>query len=207
MLEIDALNADTTAIVLHGLGASSRDLEPLALELRERGLNFRYWLPDAPPRAVTINNGYVMPAWYDIRGADFAQERAATGLAESRKLIDTLIARARKDGRVIVVGFSQGAVLALHTALASPGSVAAVAALSGYLAPDEYPAQALAVFQSHGIYDEVIPIDAARQSCTALLKLGCEVEWHEYALGHHLSEELIEDLAHWLSATLDESAR
>lgn len=199
MIEIGPANAGTTAIVLHGLGASSSDLEPLALELRERGLAMRYWLPDAPMRAVTINSGYLMPAWYDIRGADFAGERAPPGLAESRTMINELIVRARQDGEVILIGFSQGAVLALNTGLKQPGNVKAVAALSGYLTPDSYESQRLAVFQSHGSYDDIIPVPAARHSRDVLMALGCEVEWHEYALGHHLSEELIRDLAQWLA--------
>ena len=198
MIEIGAPDAQTTAIVLHGLGASSADLEPLARELHARGLEFRYCLPDAPLRAVTINNGYVMPAWYDIRGADFARERAAAGLEESRAIMDALIDRGRETGTVVLIGFSQGAVLALHTALKRPGDVLAVAALSGYLPPDDYAAQRLRVFQSHGIYDDIIPIAAARASHDALHELGCEIEWREYALGHHLSEEVIDDLAQWL---------
>lgn len=98
----------------------------------------------------------------------------------------------------MLIGFSQGAVLALHTALKHPGGVKAVAALSGYLTPDEYESQKLAVFQSHGIYDDIIPITAARDSRDALMALGCAVEWHEYPLGHHLSETLIDDLDRWL---------
>lgn len=198
MIEIGPSDAGTTAIVLHGLGASSSDLEPLAVELRKRGLALRCWLPDAPMRAVTINNGYVMPAWYDIRGADFARESAPAGLAESRTQIRELIARARQDGEVVLIGFSQGAVLALHTALTYPGSVKAVAALSGYLTPDAYASQNLAIFQAHGTYDEIIPIAAALGSRDALIALGCAVEWHEYPLGHHLSEALVDDLGRWL---------
>lgn len=199
MIEIGPSNAGTTAIILHGLGASSSDLEPLALELHQRAPALRCWLPDAPMRAVTINNGYVMPSWYDIRGAEFARERAPAGLSESRATIDELIARASRDGEVMLIGFSQGAVLALHAALKRPGRVKAVAALSGYLTPDEYAAQELAVFQSHGIYDDIIPIAAGRDTRDALVALGCAVEWHEYALGHHLSETLIDDLGRWLS--------
>lgn len=202
MIEIGPPDARTTAIVLHGLGASSSDLEPLALELRERGLDLRYWLPDAPMRAVTINNGYIMPAWYDIRGADFARESAPAGLADSRTQVGELIARARHDGEVVLIGFSQGAVLALHTALKDPGRVKAVAALSGYLTPDHYAAQHLAVFQSHGTHDDIIPIGAARDSHDTLVALGCAVEWHEYPLGHHLNEALVDDLAHWLGGQL-----
>lgn len=198
MLEIGPANATTTAIVLHGLGATSLDLEPLSLELLRRGLALRYWLADAPMRAITINNGHVMPAWYDIRSADLAREREPAGLAESRAVIDELIARAQRHGEVLLIGFSQGAVLALHTALRCPGSVKAVAALSGYLTPGNYESQPLAVFQSHGVHDDIIPIAVARDSRATLMELGCEVEWHEYALGHHLNEELIEDLARWL---------
>ena len=58
-----------TVLLLHGLGADGRDFVPIAQELDLTDVGpVRFVFPNAPEMPVTINGGYVMPAWYDILG-------------------------------------------------------------------------------------------------------------------------------------------
>ena len=80
-LEIETGAAPQASIILmHGLGADCHDFEPLAQQLDlSRAGPVRYVFPNAPQIPVTINGGFVMPAWYDIRGADIATREDETG--------------------------------------------------------------------------------------------------------------------------------
>ena len=86
---------------------------------------------------VTINGGYVMPAWYDIRGANLVQQQDAEGIERSRQAIVALIENEVSRGipyeRIVLAGFSQGCAMALHTALRLPHRLAGVVALFGVL--------------------------------------------------------------------------
>jgi phospholipase/carboxylesterase len=89
-------------------------------------------------RAVTVNGGYVMRAWYDIVSADFAPGREeAEGVRESARQIEALLARENErgipDARIVLAGFSQGGVIALHTGLRHRRRLAGILALSCYL--------------------------------------------------------------------------
>lgn len=204
-IELGSDTPEAVVIILHGLGAGSEDLLPLAQALQPAHRQVRFILPNARRRRVTINHGTLMPAWYDIVDADFATERDPVGLAQSFADLDALIAqqRASKALPIVLIGFSQGGALALHTALRSTANIAGVAALSAYLPPsDDYRKSAAAIFMAHGIYDDVVPIATAMRSKSALETLGYCVDWHEYPLGHQLSPALIVDLSAWLSARL-----
>lgn len=206
-LELDNSAANAVVIVLHGLGANGEDLLPLGQALQAVHRDIRVLLPHAPHRNVTINNGMKMPAWYDIVGADFSNEKQPAGLEESYHYVTGLITAQTQRGiaanRIVLMGFSQGGAVALYTALRSPHKIAGVAALSAYLPPGEYTyASAPAIFMAHGIYDDVVPMAAAAASRAQLNALGHDVFWHEYAIGHQLSVELIADLNAWLGQTL-----
>lgn len=204
-LELGSNTPQAIVIILHGLGADSEDLLPLAQALEPTHRRVRFLLPNARKLPVTVNNGTLMPAWYDIVGADFANEQAPAGLALSFADLEALITqqRALKPLPILLIGFSQGGALALHTALQSRAHIAGVAALSAYLPPcQNYRKSATPVFMAHGIYDDVVPITAAMRSKSALETLGYRVEWHEYPLGHQLSAALIADLSTWLTARL-----
>src|SRR5262245_47151248 len=115
-------NPNASMIVLHGLGASGDDFVPVCeqLDLAEVG-DVRYVLPHAPMRPVTINNGYVMPAWYDILSLGGQGGEDEAGLRASQALVEGLIAREVARGvpseRIVLSGFSQGCAMALLTGL------------------------------------------------------------------------------------------
>jgi phospholipase/carboxylesterase len=198
-----------TVVWMHGLGADGYDFVDMvpALGLRERGVRFVF--PHAPLRAVTINNGYVMRAWYDVRSLSFVDREDRTGLEESRRAVEALVHREKEwgvaPGRVVLAGFSQGGALALYTALRSEERLAGVVALSTYLPVANDAETTLAripVLMAHGTGDAVIPLHLARLSRQALEGRGYVVEWHEYFMGHELCPEEVADVRVFLEQIL-----
>src|SRR5205085_11315340 len=114
-----APNPDASVIWLHGLGADGNDFVPIVPELGlSATLRIRFVFPHAPVRAVTINNGMHMRAWYDISAADLTNRADLAGVRKSASAVDALIARERDRGiasaRIVVAGFSQGGAIALY---------------------------------------------------------------------------------------------
>jgi phospholipase/carboxylesterase len=127
-----------SVIWLHGLGADGRDFVPIVPELRlPQSALPRFVFPHAPVRAVTINNGARMRAWYDITGLSHGAAEDERGIRESAGLVEGLIRRERAAGiaasAIVLAGFSQGGAIALHTALRHAEALAGVIALSTYL--------------------------------------------------------------------------
>lgn len=214
-LEIDTGASPRASIVLmHGLGADCHDFEPLAeqLDLRAAG-PVRYVFPNAPQIPVTINGGFVMPAWYDIRAADLANREDEGGLrasqAEIERLIAHEIARGVPASRIVLAGFSQGAAMALMTGLRHPERLAGIVGMSGYLpladktAAERHAAnQSTPIWLAHGRQDDVVPIGRATASRDALAALGYSVSWSDYAMGHSVCPEELVALNRWLLAVL-----
>ena len=163
-------------IWLHGLGADGHDFEPIVDEFDFDQLPaLRFVFPHAPMRAVTINGGFVMRAWYDIISPDFAPGREESeGVRQSAQQVEALIARENArgipDARIVLAGFSQGWVIALHAGLRHPQRLAGILALSCYLPMAEtLAAEAHAanrdvpIFMDHGQYDAVIPYDFGKR--------------------------------------------
>jgi len=207
-------NPQSSVIVLHGLGADGRDFLPVAqaLDLRKVG-DVRYVLPHAPIRAVTLNNGYPMRAWYDIVALGGRAPEDEAGLRESQRAVDELVERERNrgvaPGRIVLMGFSQGCAIALMAGLRQRERLAGIAGLSGYLPlastlPAELaPANAdLPVFLAHGRDDATIAMARGVQTRDALAALGVPVEWHEYPMGHEVCNEELADLQRWLLRVL-----
>ncbi len=204
-----------TVIWLHGLGADGNDFVPVVKELAlppERAVRFVF--PHAPMRPVTINAGYVMRAWYDILALDSLERRVdETGIRASQAAIEALIEKERERGmpaaRVVLAGFSQGGAIALQTGLRHGERLLGILALSTYLPlADSLPSEAHAanrdvpIFMAHGTQDEVVPAAAAIRSRDKLRSLGYAVDWREYAMGHSVSMQEINDIGHWLRTRL-----
>jgi phospholipase/carboxylesterase len=215
-IEIETGPAPRAAMFnLHGLGADGNDFVPVARELDLSAVGpVRFVFPHSPSRPVTINGGYVMPAWYDILGLDsHAQREDEAGLRASQALVEGLIAKEKARGvaagRIVVAGFSQGCAMALMTGLRHGERLAGLVGLSGYLplaARTEAERHAAnrdtPIFLAHGTVDPVIPIARARQSRAALAALGHPVEWHEYPMPHSVTPAEIADLNRWLLGIL-----
>lgn len=211
-LEIVTSDAPDSAVIwLHGLGADGHDFAPIVPELGlPPSARVRFIFPHAPMLPVTINGGYVMPAWYDVKSLDLSQEEDAAGIYNSQRMLETLIHRELKRGivstRIVVAGFSQGGAIALHAGLRYSTPLAGVLALSTYLPlPDTIMAEAspanaaLPVFMAHGTADSVIPLSHATASRDLLKQRGYAVEWHEYPMAHSVCAEEISDIGKWLT--------
>lgn len=211
-------NPAASVIWMHGLGADGNDFVPIVNEL---GLDstpaIRFLFPHAPMRPVTINNGFVMRAWYDVTLGDLeghsrrADER---GVRESQAQIAALIEREEKRGvapeRIVLAGFSQGGAVALQTGLRFPRKLAGMMALSTYLPlAESLPAEAAPanrqtpIFMAHGLYDPVIPIMMGAGSMTFLTGLGYAVEWRQYPMPHSVCPDEVEDIGAWLRKVLN----
>lgn len=207
-------NPTASVIWLHGLGADGNDFAPLAseLDLCEIG-PIRFIFPHAPVMPVTINNGYMMRAWYDIMVTDLVRQEDEGGIRASQGKIEGLIAQEKARGiaskRIVLAGFSQGCAMALHTGLRHAEPLAGLMCLSGYLplhqslAAEQHGANHnTPIFLAHGRYDGVVPMARAQQSRDLLLQLGFKVEWHEYSMEHSVNDDEINDIAAWLRQVL-----
>jgi phospholipase/carboxylesterase len=211
-IEIETAPAPTAAVIwMHGLGADGHDFEPIVPELRLGPRPaIRFVFPHAPLRPVTINQGHVMRAWYDIRALAGVRREDEAGVRQSARQIESLIARERLRGipaeRLVLAGFSQGGAMALHTGLRHAERLAGVMALSCYLPlastleAEAAPAnRAVPIFWAHGVHD---PMALAEQSREQLAALGYPIEWHQYAMPHSVSAEEIAEIARWLGRVL-----
>jgi phospholipase/carboxylesterase len=201
-------NPEAAIIWLHGLGADGHDFEPIVPEL-ELPKPVRFIFPHAPMRAVTINQGMRMRAWYDILQLGGGPEDDA-GLRASQKLTEELI---REQGmpanRIVLAGFSQGGAITLLTGLRYPERLAGLLALSTYLplagslaAERSEANRDLPIFMAHGRHDDLIPLDRAQASRAALEKLGYKVEWRDYPMPHSVCAPEIADISAFLSRVL-----
>ena len=138
VIEIGSGPPDSCVIWLHGLGADGHDFEPIVPELKLNAeLNIRFVFPHAPMIPVTINQGFVMRAWYDIRETKIDAEPDKAGIRQSSQALVQMIEEQVESGivseRIVLAGFSQGGAIALFTALRYPGHLAGVMALSAYM--------------------------------------------------------------------------
>jgi phospholipase/carboxylesterase len=207
-------NPTASVIWLHGLGADGNDFVPIIPELRlPPALPVRFVFPHAPVRKVTINNGVAMRAWYDIAAADLNSRADIAGVRQSQAQVEALIAREASRGvaasRIVLAGFSQGGVIALHTAIRHPERLAGVVALSTYLVlADKLREEAAAanrdvpIFMAHGTADPVVRFEWGDNSRRALIAQGYRVDWHTYRMEHSVCMEEIVAIGAWLARTL-----
>jgi phospholipase/carboxylesterase len=206
---------DACVIWLHGLGADGHDFEPIVPELKlDPGLNIRFVFPHAPMMPVTINQGFVMRAWYDIRTADIGAVPDEKGVRASAELVAEMIDAQIENGivpeRIVLAGFSQGGAIVLQAGLRYPARLAGIMALSTYLPLAETLEQEKSedsadtpIFMAHGAEDPVIPVDLAYKSLKRLEQQNYKVEWHEYnGMAHGVSEQEIYHVAEWLEKVL-----
>nr|WP_090720584.1 dienelactone hydrolase family protein [Nitrosomonas sp. Nm166] len=210
-IEIETGTSPTHAVVwLHGLGADGNDFVPIINELElfsEKRARFIF--PHAPERPVSINNGYIMRAWYDIFHLDSNNHQDEAGIRSSQQAIDALITREIQRGiaskHIFLAGFSQGGAMALQVGLRQLNPLAGIIVLSGYLSLAETLSSeacavnaAIPIFMAHGTYDSVISLSHAIASREKLRAACYEPEWHEYPMAHTVCQQEIADLSRWL---------
>ncbi len=214
-IEVSTSEQPAAAVIwMHGLGADGNDFVPIVRELDLDGCpGIRFVFPHAETMPVTINNGYVMRAWYDILGMDLVRREDENGLRASQKRIEDLIAREVARGipaeKIVLAGFSQGCAMTLQTGLRYPQKLAGLMCLSGYLplAPSIAAERSSAnqhtpVFMAHGRGENVVLIHRAEASRDLLNELGYNVEWREYMMPHSVCAEEIDDISIWLKRVL-----
>ncbi|MFZ5936148.1 alpha/beta hydrolase [Pseudomonas sp. HS6-2] len=205
--------ADACVIWLHGLGADRYDFLPVAEFMQERLPSTRFVMPQAPTRPVTINGGYAMPSWYDIKAMTPARAIDEAQLEESAEQIIGLIKAEQAKGinlsRIFLAGFSQGGAVVLHTAYIKwQEALGGVIALSTY-APTFTDSHQLSACQQrtptlclHGVHDPVVIPSMGRTAFEYLNTWGVAARWHEYPMEHEVVVEELSDIHDWLSKQL-----
>ena len=202
--------ATSCVIWLHGLGDSGAGFAPVVPVL---GLNsqhsIRFIFPHAPEQAVTINGGFVMRSWYDIKSMDLHDRADIQGVMASeqaiRKLIVDQINSGKQKKKIVLAGFSQGGVMSLFTGLRFEQKLAGIMALSCYLPGGETLPEQLAdanmhtpIFQNHGEQDDVVPMFAGKMAHDALIAAGYQSVWKTYPMAHSVLPNQLIDIGQWL---------
>jgi len=213
-LEIETRSpVDAAVIWLHGLGADGHDFEPIVPELDlPADAAIRFIFPHAPAIPVTINGGFVMPAWYDILEINIDRKVDTTQLLDSAtavaRLIDREIERGVENSRIVVAGFSQGGAVAIQVALTYPKRLAGLMGLSTYFATADsiqpHPVNAgLPVSIGHGTADPLVPEAVGRKGFQRLREMGYAAEYRTYPIEHSVCLEEIADISAWLKRVLE----
>jgi phospholipase/carboxylesterase len=212
---IDATKPAIGSVIwLHGLGASGDDFVPLVPHLDLPDVHFIF--PNAPLRPVTINGGYVMPAWYDITTFEMVPEREhpphiheAAGFIES--CIEKEMERGIQPHQIILVGFSQGAALSLHVGRKYQQALGGIVILSGYmLLEHEYnrhPSHPsnfhTPMLFCHGVRDLVVKYDRGALAYEHLESTHSRMEWRDFYVGHEICVEELRHVCSWLHRRFD----
>jgi phospholipase/carboxylesterase len=192
-----AASPTASVIWLHGLGADGHDFVPLVPQLGlPAALSVRFVFPHAPVRAVSLNQGLRMRAWYDIKDLSIGAIEDAVGIADSAARLDGYLRREREQGipaNRIVLAESLAGVLALSTYLPLRDRLATEASDANRKTP---------ILMCHGRHDPLVAIQIGRLSRDTLLQQGYAVQWHEYAMQHEVCTAEIDDIATWLQRLL-----
>jgi phospholipase/carboxylesterase len=201
--------AVASVVLLHGLGADGTDFVPIVEELRLPDTAVRFVFPHAPLRPVTVNAGYVMRAWYDIRSFTPEGRADAAGLAQSVERVNGYLRREIERGvaasAIVLAGFSQGGAVALAAGLRFPERLAGILALSAYLpfprtlAAERSIANAeIPILMCHGRLDPVVHVTLGQEARDVLTGLGYPVAWHEYPMQHEVCGAEVAEVGRWL---------
>lgn len=203
---------DSTVIWLHGLGADGNDFAPIVPQLRlPKEAAIRFIFPHAPAMPVTVNGGYVMPAWYDIMETEIDRRIDIPGLMASARAINGFIDRELDRGmdsrRIVIAGFSQGGAVAYQVVLSHDKPLGGLLAMSTYLATADtldYKAinKDIPIKVQHGEHDPVVPERLGRKAVTRLVKEGYRVSYQSYPMEHSVCPAQIGDIAQWLQTVL-----
>lgn len=198
-------NPDASVIWLHGLGADGHDFAPIVPELNlPKELGIRFVFPHAPAIPVTVNNGYVMPAWFDILEMDIDRKVDSAQLLVSAAAINRLVDRELERGitsrRIILAGFSQGGAVAYQVSLSHPLPLGGLIAMSTYFATSDTielsdANRTLPIEIQHGSYDPVVPPALGIRAAEFLRERGYSVAFRTYPMDHSVCPQQIGDIS------------
>lgn len=209
-----AEQTEYSIIWLHGLGADGHDFVPIIPELKlPDSLRIKFIFPHAPVRPVTVNNGMQIPAWYDLlalEGITADEADILTTVGWINEMISAEIERGTPAEKIILAGFSQGGVIALHAGLRYPQKLAGIMALSTYMPFDDKllqevtaAQQGVSIFAAHGTQDPVVTFKSWQHYVPVLKNSGFNVEEKSYEMAHSLCAEEIKDISTWIQSVLD----
>jgi len=213
LIEIEpTLPANASVIWLHGLGASGHDFEPIVQELKlPEDAAIRFIFPHAPEIPVTINAGYIMPAWYDI--LELTAERKIneahlhSSVEEVKKLVQKELDRGIKHERIILAGFSQGGAVAYHAALTYPKKLGGLLGLSTYFPiadsiVREPENQDIPILICHGSNDPMVLKEQGERTNNKLIEFGYQTDFKLYPMEHEICIQEISDISTFIQKLL-----
>jgi phospholipase/carboxylesterase len=173
--------ADALVVLLHGYGANGDDLIVLGEEWRRVLPDAAFVAPNAPASIPGFPGGL---QWFALTMRDPGEYWR--GVVAARPSLDHFLDAelgryGLPPGRLVLVGFSQGTMMALHAGLRRSTPPAAIVGYSGLLAGPEHLGETSVrppVALIHGEMDDLIPVEALHLAREALAKIGCTVEWH-----------------------------
>ncbi len=194
-----------TILALHGRGSNERDLIGLADYLPG---DF-FWVSPRGPFSL----GPDSYEWFQVMQVGKPDPvRLANALNLLDRFIDEIVDNYPVDkNKLYLLGFSQGSIISMSYALTRPQRVAGVVAQSGYiphesgLQIDEPGVKGRPFILTHGVRDPMLPVDWARRSRDTLEKLGSDLEYHEFDMGHNVSSESLAAVSSWLQRRLDDT--
>lgn len=205
-------NPDSSVIWLHGLGADGNDFAPIVPELKlPAELGVRFIFPHAPKIPVTVNDGFVMPAWYDILEMEIDRKVDTAQLMVSAEAINAFVERELGRGvesrRIIIAGFSQGGAVAYQVALSHDKPLGGLLAMSAYFATQDSILLSSANKQipveiHHGTYDPVVPEQLGRKAMDYLKDLGYVSVYRSYPMEHSVCPQQLADISQWIRKVL-----
>ena len=217
----DSIVIETTGQVrfaiiwLHGLGASGDDFVPVVDELKKSApFGIRFVFPNAPMIPVTVNGGYIMPAWYDILSmSGLSREVDHQGIMDSiaivQQLVDEQVAQGIPAAHIFLAGFSQGGAIAYSAGLTSAQRLAGIIALSTYVPEPAWlkmnynaTQRDIPLLAMHGTQDPVVPAQLGHQAYQLAQQLGATAQWFDYPMQHQVCWEQIQQIDNWLSQQL-----
>jgi len=207
-----------SVIFLHGLGNNAKNQQIICQPLAAKFPHVKFIIPQAPTISVSMNWGWQMPAWYNIKGnaRDIMNlKEDKQGLLNSVSKIKKIIQKEINSGispqKIMVVGHSQGASVALAVGLTSDYRLAGIIGLSAFL-PCRHEIfnwaksknKTIPFFLYHNYYDDVVPASIGSQSAELLKEKGYQAEFEGDYSGNHFfhPEELQEILTEKLNTLL-----
>jgi phospholipase/carboxylesterase len=191
-------------ILLHGVGARSSDLVPLAHQFRHVFPDAAFLLPDG---IAPFDGGGSGRQWFPINGV--TEENRAARVAEAMPALHVMVRHAQDRFQVLqsdteLLGFSQGAIMALEFSVAHDGHVGRVVAFSGRFAklPEKAP-EFTTLHLLHGEDDHVIPVEQAYAAYEKLTELQGDATLDvASSVGHEIHSALADRAIHRLQTCI-----
>ncbi len=204
--------ARALVVLLHGIGADGGDLIELAGPWSRLLPDVHFIAPNGPEACDRAPQGY---QWFSLR--DHAPEALLEGVSKATPrvdgFLDAMLARlGLAEDRLVLVGFSQGTMTALHLAPRRARPLAGVIGYSGALvAPERLEGEVRSrppVLLVHGDQDPVVPVEALLAAAGGLGKAGVTVTWHvSPGVGHGIDGQGLELGARFLASVFEEPGR